>query len=188
MPIMMYINVRLIRPTDIEYSYLMIRHQFSPTWYIKNLINILLLSLTAAMTTLFVFWGYFQLIMVRQIAWPLESVLLLTLSLTLGILFYVLLTVLITINKPVIAMMLVLIFLLSIGKLLIHIIPSEVEYLSLTATMLNHFFAMSEDYAQAVKGPSQLITIIAADLAAIGLLSFIHYQRIVRINFIGRKT
>jgi len=187
-PAMMYLYVRLIRPIDIDYSYLIIRHQLRPMWYLKNMLNILLLSLTAAATTLLVFLGYFQLVMGRQIAWPFSSVLLLMLSLFLGIFFYVLLTVLLTINRPVIVMMLILVLLLALGKLLIHVIPVQAEYMPLTATMLNHFFVINEDYTQVVKEPAKVVTIIAADLAAIGLLCLINYQRIIRINFIGRKT
>lgn len=187
-PVMMYLNVRFIRPTDIEYSYLMVRHQFRPMWYLKNTLNILLLSMTAAVTTLLVFIGYFQLVMNRQINWPFGSVLLLALSLTMGIFFYVLLTVLITINRPVIIMMLFLIFLLALGKLLIHIIPVQAEYLPLTATMLNHFFEMKEDYTQVIKEPAKVVALIATDSAAIGLSGLLIYQRFIRTNFNGRKT
>lgn len=51
-PVLLFISLKLIGIVDVEYSYLMIRHQFKMKWIIKTYLNILILCFEAALTTI----------------------------------------------------------------------------------------------------------------------------------------
>ena len=186
-PVMLYITVRLVKQMDVEHSYLMIRHHFDIVWFFKTTLNIGLLCGTAILTTIITLMVYVKIFMDNKPTGSFGVLAALILSAALGMMFYVLFTAMIALNKPTVTLMLTLVFLLSISKALIHSMPEISRLTAASALYSNHVFEPGSESPWILPGFSRLAGLAAVDLTVIGVFWFLLYNRIKRMDYIGRR-
>lgn len=187
-PVMLFISLKLIRTIDVEYSYLMIRHQFKMKWIIKTYLNILILCFEAALTTLIALTAYIKISMNQTLALPWYGSIALTVSITMGLAFYISLTSLIALNRSSVILMLTLVTLLSIGKILVHSLPAIASLSVSSAMFLNHLFEPASESRLILSDFGETFKLITIDFIMISLLGTLVNYRIKKMDFIGRHS
>lgn len=186
-PVMMFILVRIIKQYDIDNSYLIVRHKMNNLWYRKLLRNLVIFSMTTAISTITSFILYTSYVMGEIANYTLTDLVFIVVSLTCGLCFYMLLSLIISLNKSALFMVGTQAALLAIGKILIYIIPEIASFTVISAVYINHVYIPSESSVLEVKCIEQLFLILAFDSIVITILSIIFYYVIKRSDFVRRQ-
>jgi hypothetical protein len=186
-PVMLYICLKLIRTIDVEYAYLIIRHQFRKKWSLQTYLYILMLCCESAIVAMITMIVYIKICINITFDIPWIDFFALTISITMGLVFFITLTAFLTLNNPIIMMMFILVISLAIGKILIHIIPAA--SLSIAAALyLNHLFVPLSEPRMVLFDHTKIVALITIDLIVIGILDLLIYYKIKKTDFIGRRS
>lgn len=186
-PVMLYISLRLVRVVDIEYAYLIVRHQFRRIWFCKTYLTVLLLCFEAALATILILILYIEIFTDRPLAIAWYDFAALVVSLAMGLLFYTMLTALATLYQPVVVLMLMLVISLSAGKILVHLAPAAARFTAVSAIYLNHLFAPGPGSRLVLAGLGFSVKLLVLDFTTVSIIGGLLYGRMRSIDFIGRR-